>query len=407
MVNKFKICSDQSCTGCGACVVKCPKKCIKLKENFEGFLYPEIDYQSCVNCRSCQRICPNNKEIIKNNGEFYMAWHKDDSIRSQSSSGGFFSALAQLVLLRGGVVVGAYLDLETHDVRHIIIDEEKNLYKLRFSKYYQSIAHPVYNKVLEYLKEKRYVLFSGTACQIAAIKSLLGKDDDEYLITMDVLCHGVANKKVVNSYLKSKEKQYHKKIIGYQFRVKDNPGWCRGGGTRMKLLFNNGSYKIENKALDTYFVGYNNFAFLRESCYQCRYCGTKRITDFTVADFWGVTEERASKEDMKKGISAISVNTEKGKSILCDLNEYLIIEKISPEEVLPYNLSFVEHNPRPEIRDTFFQKLATEDFDKIIKDAFHKYYVKASIKNVIQSVIGEENVIKLAKIKNRNRNKIS
>lgn len=233
MTDKFEICPHDNCTGCGACVVKCPKHCIQLCENEEGFLYPEIDFESCINCRSCQRICPtNNENMPRHKGKFYMAWHKDDAIRKQSSSGGFFSALAQLILKKGGVVVGAYLDLKTHDVLHIIVDNEEDLDKLRYSKYYQSLAYPVYDQVLSYLRQKRYVLFTGTACQIAALKALLGKDEDEYLITMDVLCHGVANKKVVNAYLQSKEKQYHKKIVGYQFRVKEKPGWNLGGGVR-------------------------------------------------------------------------------------------------------------------------------------------------------------------------------
>lgn len=173
----------------------------------------------------------------------------------------------------------------------------------------------------------------------------------------------------------------------------------------MKLIFNDGSYKIENKALDTYFVGFNNFVFLRESCYQCKYNGTERVADFTVADFWGVTEQRASKEEMKKGISAIEVNTTKGQELLKELQEYLEIAEINEDEVTPYNRSFVEHNPRPAIRDTFFEKLKIEEFDKIIKDTFHEYYVKAHIKNAIQAVIGEENLIKLLEFKKKHKRK--
>ena len=402
MIEEFEICKHNDCTGCGACAVRCPKQCISFVENDEGFLYPKIDFDICINCRSCQKVCPsNNEKMMKNKGEFFMAWHKDDAIRKESSSGGVFTALAQVILKKGGVIAGAYLDLKTHDVVHIIVDNEEDLSKLRCSKYYQSLAYPVYSKVLRYIKDKRYVLFTGTACQVVALKALMSENDNKYLITMDVLCHGVANKRVVNSYLRSKEKHYRKKIVGYQFRVKDKSGWNRGGGTRMKLRFDDGSCKTENKLLDTYFVGFNNFAFLRESCYQCKYCGTDRIADFTVADFWGVTEERASKEDMIKGISAISINSSKGLDLLNELQEYLELTKVNKEEVVPYNRSFVEHNPRPAIRDTFFKRMVNEDFDKIIKDAFHTYYAKAYIKNAIQTVIGEENYLKIVKFKNK------
>lgn len=227
------ICSYLYCTGCGVCANVCPKHCIQMQENNEGFLYPIVNEALCVQCGKCQQICPALKQPeVHDEADFYMAWHKDKNVLLNSSSGGAFTALADFILSKKGIVVGAALDEQSREVVHIAIENREFLNKLRRSKYYQSRTGDIYNRIREWIEQKRYVLFSGTACQIAALYSMLGKlGDSEYLLTVDVLCHGVASKAIMDAYIKSKEKKYRRKIKAYYFRIKEEPtGWHAGGG---------------------------------------------------------------------------------------------------------------------------------------------------------------------------------
>lgn len=238
----MEICDRILCTACGVCVNICTKNAITMKEDSEGFLYPAIDESICVNCGLCRKVCIINKEIPTSASSFYMAWHRNDEVLKRSSSGGVFTALAEYVLSRNGVVFGAAKDPETQEVCHIMIDNEKDLDLLRLSKYYQSNTKMVYQHVKEMLMHNRYVLFSGTACQVAGLYSALdrwhigpeiirGGGTARRLITADVLCHGCTSRKAVACYIKAKEKQYKKKILDYHFRVKTKDvGWQSGGG---------------------------------------------------------------------------------------------------------------------------------------------------------------------------------
>lgn len=394
----IKICEETICTGCSECAEMCPKQCISMCESYDGFLYPTIDHNRCISCGLCQKTCPNNKDIEKSQSSFYMAIHKDKDVLKNSSSGGAFTGLAKLVLNRNGYVAGAFMNPETKEVKHIIVDNVDELEKLRLSKYYQSNTDGVYKRVLAYLKQDKYVMFSGTACQIAALFSIVPEELGEKLLTVDILCHGVSSKKVIDSYIQSEEKKFKKKIIDYRFRIKEVLGWHSGGGTKMKLIFEDGSYYIEEKSVDTFFMAFNKNAVLRESCYSCKYCGTERISDFTIADFWGVTEQRANKQKQQEGISLLVCNSEKARRIIEELRRDMYIEKINQEEAIPYNNAFSQPNSRPIERDEFFSRLHSgEDFQKIVKELYKDTYFNMSVKKIL----GPKIVSIIKKIKKR------
>lgn len=407
----MEICNRQSCTGCGTCVNICGKSAITMQKDSEGFLYPYIDEASCVNCRLCQKVCPANKDTPVSAATFYMAWHKNDEVLEKSSSGGVFTALADYVLARNGVVFGAVKNPDTQEVCHIMIDDGQDLDKLRLSKYYQSDTKKVYQQVKEILLQNRFVLFSGTACQVAGLYSALDqwkisaeikqRGTSRRLITVDVLCHGCTSKKAVSCYIKAKEKQYKKTIRNYQFRVKTKSvGWQSGGGTRMKLEFTDGTYKVEDKTRDTFFVGFNNNLFLRESCYQCKYCGVERVSDFTLGDFWGIDPHEVPPKQMQLGVSVMCANTDMAKEMLPELSNSLYIKRIDSQKAIPYNLAFSRPQARPEIRDSIFKRLENHNFDSVVKHACWKYYLRLDIKQTIQKRIGESNYKKIkSKIK--------
>ena len=220
------------------------------------------------------------------------------------------------------------------------------------------------------------------------MNSFLGKLNKKNLITLDVLCHGVASKKVVEEYIKSKEEEYGKEIIDFRFRVKEGKeGWEAGSGTRMKLFFVDGTSVTQDKYTDTYFVGFNSNIFLRESCYRCKYCGQERISDFTAADFWGVTDKRVGKQQLYDGVSVLLVNTDKAKSILLDLYDVMNIEEIDPMEAIPYNRAFEKPNSRPKERSSFFELLEKKGFDGAVKNINYRYYRNIMIKKFLKKML--------------------
>lgn len=233
-----KICDRNQCTGCSACMQICSKSAITMKTDDEGFIYPVISADRCIGCKKCIRICPANNEHHGNVGKFYMGRHKDKSVLNNSSSGGMFTALADYVLKKNGVVFGAVRNNDSGEVYHIYIQHESEIAPLRLSKYYQSNIGDSYLTAKQFLQEGRFVLFSGTACQIAGLYAVIGENLREKLITVDVLCHGVASKIVVDEYIKSKEKKFKKKILSVDFRVKtEDVGWASGGGYKNETDF--------------------------------------------------------------------------------------------------------------------------------------------------------------------------
>lgn len=395
------ICSEIDCTGCGACVQACPKKCIKLIENKEGFYYPSIDMEYCIECGKCQKVCHINNEVSKYNSSFYMCWNQSKEVLKNSSSGGAFTAIAKCIFDRNGVVFGAYQDFASRNVYHMEINSYDELDKIRLSKYCQSSINDTYMRIKGLLCSDTPTLFCGTACQIAGLlcylKNTAADKKRDLLYTVDVLCHGVASQKTVNAFLKCKEEKFGKKIDKYFFRVKMvDKGWKSGSGKKMRLIFDDGTeYMAPHSNKDTYSKGYNKSIFLRESCYRCRYCGTDRISDFTIADYWGVSEDSVPTGQLQYGVSLMLINTEKARQLYSELELTMHIESIIPDTAVAHNLAFTRPQTRPPERDRFFQMLEKYSYDTVIFKLFRKDFIKADIKQMVNKIVGDKLYSKL------------
>lgn len=390
--NKMEICNRDSCTGCSACAQACPVGCITMEETEEGFSYPVIDEEKCVHCLKCVNTCHINQPSLQtHHPTYYMGTHNDIEVLKRSSSGGAFTALADYVLRRKGVVYGASFSADTNTVEHIAVSDRDELDLIRLSKYYQGGINGCYKKVREDIKD-RLVLFSGTACQIAGLYGYLGKDSkSENLITVDVLCHGAASKKVVEAYIKCKEKKYKKKIVDFRFRVKpDDSDWLNGGGTRMRLDFEDHTSRVQSKEYDTYFVGFNHYLFLRKSCYSCKYCGGERIADFTLADYWGVPENEISEREKKYGVSLILCNSERARSMLGDLQQDMSVKEIDPARAIACNQALRLPSTNNPDRSSFFKELNDHNFDKLVYKYLRSYYIKTFLRQTAIKIMGEE-----------------
>lgn len=306
----MEICSKESCTGCGACENICPVAAIFMQENGRGFLYPTIDEQKCISCQKCRKVCPQTAGRCTNpEGSVIAAMAKNDALRNVSSSGGVFSLLAEWCLRHDGIVFGAAYDSEMN-VRHLAVTSLDDLPKLRGSKYVQGRTDNTYQEAKTTLEANKYVLYSGTPCQIAGLYAFLGKNYKK-LLTVDILCHGTPSPAVFRKYTDYIQKTNQCKIADIQFRCK-NPGW-KDFTTKISLM--NGEIVILYR--DAYMDGFLRNIYLRDSCYQCPYAASTRAGDITLGDYWGYQETAPHfMEDDDRGISFVMINTPGGKRAL-------------------------------------------------------------------------------------------
>ena len=309
---KIQLASPNDCTACAACVSVCPKQCITMQEDKEGFLQPKIDSSVCIECHKCEKVCPIlNQEITKDDFETkaYAVINKDDEVRAQSSSGGVFFPLAQWVIEQGGVVFGAKWN-DKWEVVHDFAEDLDGVRAFMCSKYVQSVVGDTLWQAKQFLDAGRWVLYSGTPCQLGGLRACLGKEYEK-LIQMDLICHGVPSPGVWRSYLKDyfgKEK-----VLDVNFKDKRN-GWV---GFRTSIKTTN-SEVSENQMENPYFRGFLTNVFLRNSCYDCRFKSVSRNTDITLADYWGVHLFCPEMFD-DKGTSLVLVHTSKGHRVLSNI----------------------------------------------------------------------------------------
>lgn len=316
--NQIILASKDKCTGCSACVSLCPKNCISMREDKEGFLQPKIDHSKCIKCHKCEHTCPILiKESVPDDFETkaFAAINKDGAIRKESSSGGVFFALAKCVIDRGGVVFGARWN-DTWEVVHDFADSIEGVKAFMKSKYVQSRIGNAYLQAKMFLDGGRWVLFSGTPCQLAGLRAILGKGY-ERLLQVDLICHGVPSPKVWRKYLESYFS--NEKILSINMREK-GIGWDT---YRFQIVTDSREY-LDVKKSNPFIIGFLNNSFLRNSCYQCTFRHYHRASDITIADYWGVKRECPEMYD-GKGTSIVFCHTDKA---------FLLLNKLSDELTL-------------------------------------------------------------------------
>lgn len=324
------------CTGCGACAPICASHSITMIPDKEGFLSPIIDETSCTNCGLCSRNCPANQSLPSKlfHGEpleVLAAWHLNEDIRAESSSGGIFTAIAQNILERGGVVVGATLDKQLI-VRHILIETISELPQLRRSKYVQSdLSIEVYQKIRLRLLENMLVLFSGTPCQVAGLRQFLRKDYTN-LLCCDIICHGTPSPLLWKTYLHQMQAK-GLSIRHVSFRDKCE-GWSKSG-LAMRHYYSDGSEK--GFLTSSFTKAFITDICLRNSCYACDYSKTTRVADITLGDYWGISKCHPGLDIGDKGTSLLLVNSLKGRDWIQNCSNSISITNSHISKALPGN----------------------------------------------------------------------
>ena len=327
----------EKCTACGACVQKCPKNCIILESDENGFLYPSINTEDCINCGLCEKVCPIGDIFEIKEQKAYACANKEEGILAQATSGGVFGSIANYVLEKGGIVYGCAYTGHLQ-ATHIRVDRKDALPMLCGSKYVQSNTLSTYKECEKDLKNGKLVLYSGTPCQIAGLKKYLPEDYPN-LITADLVCHGVASQKYFDKFVSYLEKEENAVCIDYSFRSKKNAGWSVAG---LATFENEQGKHFEKKQY--YFSNYYYFYYLacsiyRESCYSCQYANLNRVGDFTLGDFWGA-EGVDIPFDAEKGCSLVLLNSQKAFEIFERLD--LWKHELPIEVAIKYNKQLSE-----------------------------------------------------------------
>ena len=349
----IEIITKSDCCGCGGCSQVCPKQCIEMKADNEGFLYPSVDKNACVNCGLCNKVCQiiNDDRHITECQDAFVAYAIDESVRLSSSSGGVFSILAEDVIQNGGIVFGAAFD-QNWLVRHVGVENLTDLVKLRGSKYLQSRTEDTFHEVKAALDQGRQVLYSGTGCQIAGLKSFL-KRDYPNLLSVDIVCHGVPSPKLWKRYLTERERAFGADAQEVAFRSKVT-GWKNYS---MIIDFSNGSKYENNHKSDPYMQMFLKNVCLRPSCHDCHFKTTNSHADITLGDCWCIKDVMPDMDD-DKGVSVVFIHTEKGKNIFKQIDSRLTEHKTNFSQVCQpmMNKSATMHPHR----NRFFYELEKE-----------------------------------------------
>jgi acetyltransferase-like isoleucine patch superfamily enzyme/coenzyme F420-reducing hydrogenase beta subunit len=372
------------CCGCNACGDVCSHDAITFKTDIEGFWYPEVDKEKCIDCGLCEKVCPiiNVKELKKNDLEqsvCYAAEHKNLEVVFDSTSGGLFSALADIMYKEKGYVGGAIFN-DDFSIRHFISNNKTDLPALRSSKYAQSNLSGFYVEVKELLKKGEKVLVCGCPCQMAALRAFLRKDYDN-LIIVDFICLGINSPKVFRKYLDTFEERYGSPVVYAKAKSKEY-GWRN---LTQKVILANGKSYYETKNESNFTTGYlQTNAYCRPSCYDCQFKGFPRIADITLADYWKIEKiDKSMEKDL--GTSLVMINSHKGLTYFESVKSRINCIQTPFTSILQGNRALTTSIGRPKVnRSEFFEDLDKMSFTEIAA----KYYLsKVSVKRKIKNFL--------------------
>ena len=400
----IQIDNKKACCGCWACIQRCPRNCITMHEDEEGFSYPIVDTSACIECGLCEKVCPVlNQAEAKRPLDVYAAINPNEEVRLNSSSGGIFTQLAEKVIADGGVVFGARFD-EHWEVVHDYCETSAGLAAFRGSKYVQSRIGACYRHAENFLKTGRRVLFSGTSCQIAGLHRFLGKEYDN-LLTVDVICHGVPSPLVWRKYVEAiktcpqdiigKNTTLHfadknTAIAGIAFRDKSS-GWKRYGFTVRSIDENNQERILFRETFyeNLFMGGFLKDIYLRPSCYACPSKSGKAQSDITLGDYWGIENHHPAMDD-DKGTSLVLLHTDKGRMAFGALD--CSIEASTYEQALVGNPSIEDSVKEPALRRYFYRKSTRGNYPEIIRNVLKKTgpswtaRIKFKLKRILKTI---------------------
>lgn len=373
----IQITDKKLCCGCFGCYNACPVNAISMQDDHEGFLYPAVDLNLCIDCKKCEMVCPclhtdSMAVDVLEQPDVYAGYNTNQKERTTSSSGGIFVLLAKAVLKQGGIVFGAAFD-DTYMVYHTSAKSELELQRLIGSKYVQSRIEYVYKDIKKILASGRRVLFVGTTCQNAGLRTYLGKEYSN-LVCVDFICLGIPSPKIWRNYLSTYFSSY--KIQKINFKDKSR-GWHRF------------SLRIEGEAntfskvgsFVEFFCGYFKGLYSRPVCSVCPFKSGQRHSDMTISDCWGSTWIAPELDD-NKGLSSIVIHSSRGQKIFDQIKENMVYKNANLDDIKKYNNGYYKSKPMGVQRAAFWV-----DYDKIPAKQLFKKYCTAEERKVWRRIL--------------------
>lgn len=370
------LCDRNHCTGCGLCAAVCNHQAIRFEKDFLGFRYPVIDTQTCTDCGLCRKKCPAINPVETNiHKDCLMAWAKDDAIHYNSSSGGFCYLLAKTIIELGGYVIGCVWDTDFNAIL-TVIDKVEDLEKTVGSKYVQSfIVDSTWEEIKKRDKAGQKGLVIGLPCQVAAIKSFVRNSGD--ILFVDLLCRGGCSPACFHTHLDYlKKKKKINRLTNVRFRGGKNDCtltlWDED-----KILYRGGQFS------EAYFYSFMKHGLLRESCYQCQYAKSERVSDLTIADYQGVDPEFVKNKHILNGTNLILIHTNKGFDCWDGIKNMFEYYSRPYQEAAGGNSTLREPTPPPSDREQLLQLIKDKGFEKAV------WYDKTYRHNVISDNYGK------------------
>ena len=349
----------EDCCGCHACETVCPKNCISMREDSEGFFYPEIDSARCIDCHLCEKVCPvahvSERETSAPSPLVFAARCESDSLRLASASGGAFTVMAERVLANGGVVFGARWDSEFSEVVHDFAETPAELAAFRGSKYLQSRIGDAFRKAREFLRAGREVMFTGTPCQIAGLRRAL-RGDFPKLLAVDIACHSTPSPKVWRAFFSDLRER---KKLG----VPENVLFRKKVFDEKRGAWNCAMFAVESRAGTEFLAplystpfgkGFGSGLFSRPSCHECPAKNRASGSDITIGDFWGV-EKYFPDLKSNEGLSVVICHTERGRAAFDSVKSgFGVLREATYEQAIPANGGLRNDTRRHPKRAEFF-----------------------------------------------------
>lgn len=380
----IQITDKSQCCGCTACASICAHKAITMQADEEGFLYPIVDTNQCTDCGLCDTVCPiiirNTVDLSSNQKALYAARHKDKETLLDSSSGGAFFALAELIIKKGGIVCGVEYSPKM-EVRHAFAETLEGCKRFMGSKYVQSNVNGIFPQIKSYLKTNRYVLFVGTPCQVEGLNLYL-KKSYETLITVDLVCHAVPSPLIFKEYVEYVNKKMKSKLKAIDMRYKRICGWSH----RFSYRYSFDTCKSICDPTDVSDWGRLYFSRLidRPSCHACKFTNYHRSGDFTIADFWDDAHKRPDLYSTE-GTSLFLVNSERGMNLVDELSKSLNLWIITMQEA--WQPCLERATVCSPLRNKFWKNYSQKGFLYVYKKYFADTYttrIKYTIKLILK-----------------------
>lgn len=359
------VCEKNKCAGCMACLEMCPKQSIAVYEGLSAY-NAVIDDTKCIDCGLCHELCQANHpaNAVEPIG-WWQGWARDPEIRKISSSGGVAASLELSFVKAGGIVCSCAF--EKGEFRFIFAETAEEIRKFSGSKYVKSTPRAIYRKIKNMLRVGRKVLFVGLPCQASAVRNYVGKQLQEHLYIVDLICHGSPSPKVLDLFLR----QYGlnlKELDDIRFRTKTN-----------FQVDSDSKYLSILGTRDCYTISFLNALSYTENCYQCHYASIKRVSDVTLGDSWG---SEMDDEMKKKGISLILCQTEKGEELIA--NSELELHEVELNKAIENNHQLQEPSKMPEKRKYFLESLQDgKPFNKTVMKCYPKQCIKQMVKGIL------------------------